>query len=168
MTTNKLLICRGVAGSGKTTLVEQMIRKSPSHTYNYHLSADFYMHEGYPEKALKDCPYVFRPELLGPNHKRVFKEFIDIIAYTMNDRTKIAHIFLDNTNLKWWEFSLYVQVAKKLDYEVIQLIPESMENPDAELFASRNQHGVPLEKIQQMISNFEGRDEIQKKIDGIK
>ena len=48
------------------------------------------------------------------------------------------------------------------------LIPESMENPVAELFARRNQHGVPLEKIQQMISNFEGRDEIQKKIDGIK
>lgn len=169
MQKNTLYILRSPSGGGKTTLVESMIRKSKS-IYNYHLSADFFMHDGYPEKPIHECPYVFRPELLGPNHKRVFREFIDIIAYTMNDKTKAASIYLDNTNLKWWEFGLYVQVAKKLDYNVVQLIPDGIltGSVTAEDLAIRNKHGVPLEKIREMMKNFESYEDIQRKIDSIK
>jgi predicted kinase len=163
MQKNELLIIRGASGYGKTTLVEQMIRASPKGVYNYHLSADFHMHEGYPEKPITECPYVFRPEKLKENHRRVFQEFIEVIAYTLLDKSKVASIYLDNTNLQWWEFELYARVAKKLNYEVKQLIPKNTSSPEE--LAQRNKHGVPVEKIKEMIGRFESYEEIQRKID---
>jgi predicted kinase len=162
---NQLLIIRGPSGAGKTTLVESLIRKSPKGVYNYHLSADFYMHEGYPEKPIAECPYVFKPEQLKENHRRVFQEFIEVVAYTLLDKSKVASIYLDNTNLQWWEFELYARVAKKLNYEVKQLIPEIKASPEE--MAKRNKHGVPWSKIEEMIGKFESYESIQKKLDNL-
>ena len=149
---NKIVVMRGASGSGKTTLVEKMIRTSPKRTYNYHLSIDFHMHEGYPEKSILDCPYLYRQEYLPEASRQVFQEFIEIISYTLLDTTKEAIIYLDNLNLKYEDFRLFVEVARKLNYEVI--IKEFPRVPSA-ILAERTRHGFSQAEIERQIADFE-------------
>ena len=139
----KVIIMRGPSGSGKSTLAKQIHDDFDSLNKRI-VSADTFMEE--------DGVYKFAPEKLAMCHQRCYHAYICMcaLAYSIKDK---CLIIVDNTNIKRWEFAPYEQIAKKLDYELEYVIPPKPW--DAKLFAGRNTHGVPLEKIEQMINNFE-------------
>lgn len=140
----KVIIMRGPSGSGKSTLAQKLLDDFPSPEKRI-ISADTFMEE--------DGVYKFHPSKLKLCHQRCYHLFIASCALAYSIKTPCL-IILDNTNIKKWEFMPYVQVAQKLGFDVEYCRPEGEWN--AELFAQRNQHGVPVEKIQEMINNFEG------------
>ena len=65
----------------------------------------------------------------------------------------VSPIVVDNTNLKASDAKSYVVHALKMGYadENIKIVDVGTGRLTAEGLAARNQHGVPLEKIEQMI-----------------
>ena len=64
-------------------------------------------------------------------------------------------IIIDNTNIKLWEMKKYVLEADKYKYEVEIQEPKTEWAWDAKKCSKRNAHGVPKEKVQMMLENFE-------------
>lgn len=63
-------------------------------------------------------------------------------------------VIIDNTNIKRWMMDFYKNQAKKWGY----LVWECAITPDpamAEIYASRNVHGVTLEHIKKLINQWE-------------
>lgn len=168
---NKLIIMRGPSGSGKSTLAKQLKQKYYEEGYNAGiLSTDNFFIEDFPHHT-ESSKYIFDPSMLKKYHARTFADFCTIAAtyheleFNKDNEHYICAI-LDNTNIKWWEFELYVRVAKKLEFDVEQAIPEG-EWSALELFG-RNKHGVPLDTIRRMIESFDPKEEIEEKIKNVK
>lgn len=68
----------------------------------------------------------------------------------------VSPVVIDNTNLKANEAKAYVVHALKLGYadENIQIVDIGTGGLTAEALAARNQHGVPLEKIEKMVNTY--------------
>lgn len=138
---NKLIIMRGIPGSGKSTKAAQ-IANGHNGTVTIRSTDDQFKVGGV---------YIFNPRLLGVNHannQRLVKE----------DMQKgISLIIVDNTNIKRRDFAPYIQMAKTFGYEVVEEIIQAPPFSDeyVKMCAERNQHGVPFESIRRMADNFE-------------
>ena len=139
----KVVIMRGPSGSGKSTLAKEIYDNFAEPNKRL-VSADIFFYEG--------GVYKFDPSKLKTCHQQCYHGYICACALSYSIKSECL-IIVDNTNIRRWEFQPYVQVAEKLGYEVEYAVTPRPWN--AELFAQRNTHGVPLEKIQQMIANFE-------------
>lgn len=64
-------------------------------------------------------------------------------------------IIIDNTNIKHWEMRAYARIAQDNGYEVEFVESNSPWARDAMECARRNRHGVPLDKIIQMLQGYE-------------
>jgi predicted kinase len=64
-------------------------------------------------------------------------------------------IIVDNTNIKLWEMRKYVEMAQRYGYSVEIQTSDTDWAWNARQCAKKNSHGVPEDKIQQMIDNFE-------------
>lgn len=149
----KMLVIRGIPGSGKSTFVE-CLRVAQDIFLGDPLSvvsADLFFDE--------DGIYNFDPKKIGKAHE-----------WCQNNARNFMrlghHIVVDNTNIKQWEMDPYRDLAKEFNYEfrthvigIYHLIEAqknvSSLNTYADTCFRRNSHGVPLEKIKQMIQNFE-------------
>jgi hypothetical protein len=71
-------------------------------------------------------------------------------------------IIIDNTNIKPNESKAYVVEALKLGYadENISFVDVGTGGVSAEILAERNTHGVPLDKIKQMIESHKAHGEL--------
>ncbi len=128
-------IMRGVSGSGKSTLSKQLAGAN-----GIIHSTDSYFYDG-------NGDYQFDPSLIGENHQKNFSAFQESLG---NYDTVIC----DNTNTQVWEYENYVRAAEAADYQVVFVVLKPSMN-DAQVYADRNTHGVPLEAIQRQISRFE-------------
>lgn len=158
----RLMIMRGPAGSGKSTIASSLYHDSVA-SATYLLSADHYMHE-------KECdlstPYIFRPELLSVNHTKVFANFCLVAGEIfLNKAIADGLIILDNTNIRWTDFAHYVAVAKRLKFQIEQIIPTTPWAFDPQELSERGTHNVPLATLQSMVKNFDSFDYVQRKID---
>ncbi len=70
-------------------------------------------------------------------------------------RDKVQCIIVDNTNTMKREFDYYVTEAKKYEAEVTIITVGFVNDKAAEFYASRNTHGVPLDKVLEMARRFE-------------
>lgn len=147
---NKVVIMRGISGSGKSTYSKKTFPTA------YRCSADDF----FTEVVGEGKGYVFDPRRLGEAHRWCMERFIR--ATTHRDPLgKAALVVVDNTHLQLWEFMGYVQVAQAMGYEV-QVF--RMDTPTT-VAASRNVHGVPANKVEDMsrrmqhIPSFLGLDE---------
>ncbi|KAL6115872.1 uncharacterized protein ACO6RY_00620 [Pungitius sinensis] len=132
-----LILMRGLPGSGKSTLARERLSESPDGLI---LSTDDYF-------AFRDG-YRYEPGLLGAAHE-----------WNQNRAKAAMHdgrspIIIDNTNVQAWEMKPYVKMALESGYKVDFSEPETSWKFDFYELEKRNKHGVPQEKIAQMMERF--------------
>lgn len=131
----RVLILRGVSGSGKSTYTRKV---STGLNKVVVCSADHYFE--------RSGEYRFNPKELPEAHKQCFRKFVSTINEGLADL-----IVVDNTNLTRVEVAPYLVYAQAFgcEVEIVRL------TVDVGLAAQRNLHGVPLGSIQAMERRFE-------------
>ncbi|KAF8068369.1 N4bp2l1 [Scenedesmus sp. PABB004] len=89
--------------------------------------------------------YVFNPELLGVNHGKCYD------AYAASLAAGVGTVVLDNTNLQPWQYEKYVTAAWRRGYRVREEAVGEFTPDAAAVYAARNTHGVPLDKVLLML-----------------
>lgn len=144
-----MIICRGASGSGKSTWVQNFIRRTPIVVSPMGLVAmdspgvfstdDFF---------LKDGNYVFDPKMLGAHHRSNQQNASTFCSFWKDKAPsdKPVYCVVDNTNIRLWEMEPYVKIGKENGFKVFQK-PFFGQHESA--------HGVPPEKVEQMRQAFE-------------
>ena len=127
-------VLRGVSGSGKSTVADQLCHLIGDWTKVRVCSADDFFMEGEE--------YKFDPKKLEAAHAYCREKFTEAIE------RETETIILANTNTQFWEFEKYKAQAEAAGYTVFCIIVENRHG-------GKNVHGVPEEKIQQMKDRFE-------------
>ncbi|XP_026564559.1 uncharacterized protein LOC113441653 isoform X2 [Pseudonaja textilis] len=135
----RLLMLRGLPGSGKTTLSHILRGQS----YNgIVFSTDDYFHQ------INGC-WSYNVSQLGTAHEwnqNRAKEAMDLGR---------SPIIIDNTNTQAWEMKPYVKAALEKGYHVEFHEPDTWWKFNPEELEKRNKHGVSREKIVQMLERYE-------------
>ncbi|KAG7243077.1 hypothetical protein INR49_016452 [Caranx melampygus] len=132
-----LILMRGLPGSGKSTLARELLSTGPNGLI---LSTDDYF-------AYKDG-YHYEPGLLGVAHEWNQSRAKDAMYDCRSP------IIIDNTNIQAWEMKPYVKMALERGYKVDFCEPDTSWKLDPYELEKRNKHGVPQEKIAQMLDRF--------------
>lgn len=142
-------IMQGIAGSGKSTLIQQIIDET------YLELGDKYTPKGFRENRVIICSadhyfeklgkYNFNPNLLGLAHKECYDKYIDAI-----NNKDFDLLFVDNTNTRFSDLLHYYEPATKLGHRV-KIICCCCSIQTA---FYRNTHKVPLETIQRMYNHL--------------
>lgn len=132
-----LILMRGLPGSGKSTLARELLSTGPNGLI---LSTDDYFDQ-------RDG-YRYEVGLLGAAHEWNQSRAKD----AMHDGR--SPIIIDNTNLQAWEMKPYVRMALERGYKVDFCEPDTSWKFDPYELEKRNKHGVPQEKIAQMMDRY--------------
>lgn len=149
----KLVMMRGIPGSGKSTKAQEIARK---HLENGGKSVAICSTDDYHMEGGK---YVFKPDRLGDFHVRN-----QLRAYEYC-RNGIELVIVDNTNIKRRDMNIYINNSKSCGYEIEEVIigeDELMSDFNSPIFtdyiqmcAERNTHGVPGDVIDRMARTFQ-------------
>lgn len=143
MSKPKVLIMRGIPGSGKTTWVKNFIKTTcpdnhPAIYYALVYSADDFWIQ-------PDHSYRFDPKRIGEAHTDCFKRFCKAVeSYRITEGPD--YIVVDNTNIRAYEIAPYIAVANLygLEHEIVTIWT------DPAVAMSRNVHDVPSQIILHM------------------
>lgn len=137
------VILRGLPGSGKSFLSDQLIRQTVKENQHDHiLSADKYF---FNNRGI----YRFDPSRLSEAHQETQKMF------TRKAAQGISPLIVDNTNLQYWEMEPYMLVANQYGYIIYTMEPETPWKFQVDTLAKKNQHSVPNDKIRTMRVRYE-------------
>lgn len=125
MSKGKVIIMRGVPGSGKTYKAVRMMR-------DIMCSADDYFTNKMTGK------YEFKIENIGFAHEACMVKFLKYLNFGIE-----RPLIVDNTNISIYECAPYYQVASALgfDVELITIVC------DPKVAIGRQKHGVPAAKV---------------------
>ena len=129
----QLIIMRGISGSGKSTKAQELGQGGVV------LGSDEFWGPNYD----------FDPSKIGEAHEWNKSRVRQAIEQG------ISPIVVDNTNTQLWEMRPYVEAAVSHGYNVTFQEADTPWKFDAEELAKRNQHGVPIDIIKQMLMNWE-------------
>ncbi|XP_049820899.1 NEDD4-binding protein 2 [Aethina tumida] len=139
-----LVLLRGLPGSGKSYLSKQILQNTiggTSHSHFHILSTDDFFY--------KNGQYIYDPHKLseahGWNHSRAFQAV----------SKGISPVIIDNTNTQMWEMKPYATMAVDFGYIIHILEPNNHWCFNDKELAKRNTHGVPKQKIRDMIDRFD-------------
>lgn len=137
MADTKVIIMRGLPGSGKSTYLRNLARSSECII----CSAD-----NYP--GLYDADNNINFKLLSEAHDWCFANFLDACDDVARG-IDLNFIAVDNTNTQLFEMAPYRMVAraKRLSIEFVR-VEHTIH--DLMLFAERNTHNVPLSALKRM------------------
>jgi len=124
----KLILIRGVSGSGKTTYAKKLQAEDPS---LWHYEADMYFE--------RNGEYEFDPMKLKDAHKWCKTQ-------TQIDLMLGRSVIVSNTFTQKWEIQPYIELGEKYGAEVF--IKKATGN-------YQNVHGVPQEALERMRSRWE-------------
>lgn len=144
----KFIIIRGIPGSGKSFLANSLLTKYPGAVI---LSTDNYFVD-------LDGQYKWDRTMIEEAHAHNFYLFL------VELRKLTPVVILDNTNTTLWEFEKYVNRAKKSEYEIEILEPDTPWKFDVDELVARNQHGVDRPTIERMVNRWESTASILQKI----
>ena len=135
-----MIILRGCPGSGKSTWAETM-------GGSVYSTDTYFTHNG---------EYKFDPEQIGA-------------AHAWNQRRVAGAVFsgeliiiIDNTNTQFWMMKWYVIIALKAGYRIVFKEINTPWSKDPFQLAELNSHNVPLDKIVDMVGNFQSDATIKK------
>lgn len=153
---NKLVLMRGIPGSGKSTIarrlmIEHLSKRGKSlaicSTDDYHMEGD---------------EYVFKADKLGEFHLANQRRAHFLMS------AGIELVIIDNTNIRRKDMRTYVESAENFRYTVEEIIVgedelfPDLDDADPHKFtdyidmcARRNTHGVPHEAIERMARSFQ-------------
>ena len=127
--TLKLILIRGISGSGKTTYAKKLMNEDPSLS---HYEADMYFLD-------QNGKYNFDPKKLPEAHAWCINE-------TENDLSNNKSVIVSNTFTTKWEIQKYIDLGEK--YGATVVIKKATGK-------YKNLHGVPEEAIKKMQSRWE-------------
>jgi predicted kinase len=139
--TKKMVIFRGPSGCGKSTTAKRLFALQDAVV----VSADDFWYDD-------DGNYNFDRERLSEAHaacRRRAQEALD---------KGVAIVAVDNTNMRWWEFLPYIDMARAAGYDV-ELF-NVWDPRDLALYAERNTKGLLLVDIIRQASNFQRWDKV--------
>jgi predicted kinase len=122
----QLILLRGLPGSGKSTFAKTL--------GGIHIEADQYF--------MQDGEYKFDASKLKQAHNWCKLR----VEHSMEDG--VDKITVSNTFTQEWEMDAYFELAEKYGYQTSCLIVENRHD-------SKNIHGCPDDKIEQMRNRFE-------------
>ena len=139
---SKLIILRGLPGSGKTTYAKALI--TARWPYNVHIcSADKYFER-------PDGRYSFNGgSELGFAHAWCQAEARRLMA------NNVATVVIDNTNSRRAEFQPYLDMAAKFGYSVDVIMIGRVDDEAAREYRRRGLHNVPKSTYVAMINRWE-------------
>ena len=145
MSKGTVVIVRGLPGSGKSTIAKQ---KYPD---AIHLSTD-------DRVTCRNGNYLWNTSTIRMSH-----ELNQALCKTA---IEIGHevIVVDNTNTTYKEMKPYVELARKNNYGVEILEPETEWKFDVDECHKRNTHNVPKASIQKMKDRWQSTEDIKKGI----
>jgi predicted kinase len=127
MTDKKVILLRGISGSGKSTYIDRYLPNA------YVCSADHFFRR-------EDGSYRFNATQLHMAHRICQEKFTKALEVTE------PLVVVDNTNTRYKEYRYYLQEARKFGYRVEFV---RLEIP-VEVAAARNVHRVPREAVLRM------------------
>jgi predicted kinase len=149
--TQELIVMRGIPGAGKSTKAKSLVREGVIHSTDTVIerTGDY---NGFFAKMIESKD--FTP--LSRAHSTNFSEAVTSM------KNGISPVIIDNTNIKLNEAKNYVKAALTMGYadENIKFVDVGTAGLTAEALAERNTHGVPLEKIEQMMASHKGQGEM--------
>lgn len=136
---NKLIIVRGLPGSGKSFLAKQLSEEVAGSVI---CSADdYFMYQG---------KYHFSPNHLHQAHRTCFMK-----AQAAVELFKAPLVIIDNTNTRKKEFKDYLRLAEENQYQIEFKYPQTEWAWDVKECFKKNSHNVPEAVIQKMKDRFE-------------
>jgi len=134
-----MLVMRGLPGSGKSTIVNQIKKQFPDVVS---CSADDYF-------MSKDGVYTFKEKKLKDAHNYSHARAEEVC--------RLGHplVIVDNTNVKRWEMAKYFSIAEQYMYMVVLVEPRTPWRFDPVQLAARNSHGVPRNIITKRVKEYE-------------
>ncbi len=136
-----VFIMRGVPGSGKSTVAEQIVE-----SYGYCGPGPAPVIHSTDDLCMVDGEYQFDIELAGERHAQNLENFRGSLE------KGVQAVIVDNTNVKVSQYAPYVEAAQAAGYTVVFV---ELHHPALMVAVDRNTHGVDLETINQMMLDWE-------------
>ena len=149
--TKKVILIRGVSGSGKSTHVKELVADMAKNGLLVQevvvCSADDYF---MVHVAPGVTEYRFNPSELPRNHSRCFSKYLEALY---DQAVKV--VIVDNTFIHQWLMQNYIKLANLLecDLEIHELRLKTID--DLSMCAQRNVHRVPADIVARMAYEFE-------------
>jgi predicted kinase len=137
-----IYILRGISGSGKSTLAKEILNQEGNKNGKVFSADDYFINK-------ETNMYEYKADKIGAAH-----------AWAQNNAFRalqqgVTPILIDNTHTQCWEAKPYVEEALKHGYKVIIKEPTTPWAKNPEELAKRNVHGVPVEKIRDMLKRWD-------------
>ena len=134
-----LLLLRGPSGCGKSTIANAVLAKYGSNA-TLCSADDYFMRNG-----------IYR---FDSSHLREAHEMCQNRSQTAA-LSGCNVIVIDNTNIKRWESSFYIKLARDNDYVIVEVLPKTAWKFDPDELCRRSKHNVPRDLIQKKLAEFE-------------
>lgn len=147
----ELIVMRGIPGAGKSTKAKSLVREGVIHSTDTVIERKGDYREFFSKMVESKN---FLP--LSRAHSTNLKEAVASM------KAGVSPVVVDNTNIKMNEAKGYVVAALEMGFSDsnIKFVDVGTGGLTAEGLAGRNTHGVPLEKIEQMMASHKGQGEI--------
>ena len=139
---------RGIPGSGKSTKAKSLVGNGKIHSTDDLIDAAGDYKEFFAKMVADQVAK--KSDAFAPLHNMHVKNLSNAIE---SMKAGESPVIIDNTNIKHADAKAYVKAALELGFadDNIKFVDIGTAGLDAEKLAARNQHGVPLDKIKQMI-----------------
>lgn len=147
----ELIVMRGIPGGGKSTEAAKRVGNGIIH------STDTLI-----EKAMNYRDFFADMAATGDYKPLNRMHSLNLTNSINSMKAGVTPIIIDNTNIKHADAKSYVVAALTMGYadENIHFVDVGSAGLTAEELAERNTHGVPLDKIKQMMASHKGQGEI--------
>ena len=132
-----LFIMRGLPGSGKSTIVLEIVKVYGKSDTCVCSADDYFLQQ--------DGVYKYQREDLHDAHQECQ------IKAQNACKEKVPIVIIDNTNVRKWEMKFYLTLADTYNYNVILVSPRTEWSCDGKILAQKNKHNVDEDTLKQKI-----------------